>query len=213
MRAAAHAPAKRERNAIATKQRLLDAAEKEFAARGFQGARLREIADGAGVQPALVHHYFDDKRGLYRAVLDRALLPTSTESWSILGGAKDVEALVVAFVDLLVEYHAKNQRLLAILRHEAMEESSTWKEVNEERIAPIFAAVRAFLADRITSGAIATDLDPDELILAAVSMCVHPFSEANMVGQLLPSCAGASDEVLARRKHSIATLLLRSLRA
>src|SRR4051794_30056411 len=68
-RAAEGAP-RRERNAAATQKRLLDAAESEFAARGFAGARLREIADTAGVQPALIHHYFVDKQGLYRAVLD-----------------------------------------------------------------------------------------------------------------------------------------------
>src|SRR5580692_7678827 len=45
------------RNASVTKQRLLDAGEREFAARGFAGARLREIAETAGVQPALIHHY------------------------------------------------------------------------------------------------------------------------------------------------------------
>src|SRR4051812_45471354 len=63
--------ARRERNAAATRQRILDSGEHEFAARGFAGARLREIAETAGVQPALIHHYFTDKQGLYRAVLDR----------------------------------------------------------------------------------------------------------------------------------------------
>ena len=38
---------RRERNSTATKLRLLDAAEHEFAARGFTGVRLRDIADAA----------------------------------------------------------------------------------------------------------------------------------------------------------------------
>ena len=61
------------RTAEATRRRILDAAEQEFAARGFAGARLREIAGAARVQPALIHHYFADKSGLYEAVLDRGL--------------------------------------------------------------------------------------------------------------------------------------------
>src|SRR5689334_18547037 len=96
---------RRERNAAASRQRLLDAAEREFAARGFAGARLREIADAAGVQPALIHHYFVDKQGIYRAVLDRALLQTSTESWSLLGGSSDLDQLVAGFVDMLVGFY------------------------------------------------------------------------------------------------------------
>ena len=61
--------ARRERNADATKARLLAAAESEFAAKGFDGARLGNIAKAAGVQQALIHHYFADKEGLYREVL------------------------------------------------------------------------------------------------------------------------------------------------
>src|SRR5829696_7533082 len=90
----------RERNAAVTRQRLLEAAEREFAARGFAGARLRAIAAAADVQSALIHHYFADKQGLYRAVVDRALLPTSTESWTLLGSCLDLEGLFTGFVDL-----------------------------------------------------------------------------------------------------------------
>src|SRR3954467_2206529 len=107
---------RRERNAAATRQRLLDAAEREFAARGFAGARLREIADGASVQPALIHHYFVDKQGLYRAVLDRAMLPTSTESWGLLESVHDLEALLTGLIDLLLRFYAAHQNLLSILR-------------------------------------------------------------------------------------------------
>ena len=82
------------RDAAATQKRLLDAAEREFAQRGFAGARLKDIASSAGVQTTLIHHYFSDKQGLYRAVLDRALAPTQTESWNLLRVHRDFEALV-----------------------------------------------------------------------------------------------------------------------
>jgi hypothetical protein len=42
---------RRERNAALTRERLLDAAEREFAQRGFAGARLRTSPTSAGVQP------------------------------------------------------------------------------------------------------------------------------------------------------------------
>jgi AcrR family transcriptional regulator len=38
---------------------------------GYPGATVREIAERAGVNPALVHHYFGTKRGLHAALLDR----------------------------------------------------------------------------------------------------------------------------------------------
>jgi len=50
---------------------ILDVAEAEFAARGYEGTSLREITDKARVNQALVRYYFGSKEGLYRAVFLR----------------------------------------------------------------------------------------------------------------------------------------------
>ena len=81
-------PPRRERSAEGTRRRILDAAEIEFAAKGFDGARLVTIARAAEAQQALIHHYFEDKAGLYRAVIARALESLSAEGWDILGKVK-----------------------------------------------------------------------------------------------------------------------------
>jgi TetR/AcrR family transcriptional regulator len=52
-----------------TRQRILDAALKEFSARGFAGARVGGIARRAKVNKRMLYHYFGDKEGLFRAVL------------------------------------------------------------------------------------------------------------------------------------------------
>jgi AcrR family transcriptional regulator len=75
---------KQERNAAATQMRILDAAQAEFAGKGFDGARLGTIARAASVQPALIHHYFEHKEGLYRAVIERALAAVASEGLSLL---------------------------------------------------------------------------------------------------------------------------------
>jgi AcrR family transcriptional regulator len=64
--------APRRRNSAATKQALLDAAGLLFDERGFDRATLRDIADSAGVDPALVARYFGSKEQLYLAVLSEA---------------------------------------------------------------------------------------------------------------------------------------------
>jgi AcrR family transcriptional regulator len=51
--------------------RILDAAEALFAGRGFHGVTLREIAISAEVDAALLHYYFEHKRGLFDAVWER----------------------------------------------------------------------------------------------------------------------------------------------
>src|ERR1700749_4725246 len=146
------------RNAAATQKRLLDAAEREFAARGFASARLREIAVAAGLTPALIHHYFTDKQGLYRAVLDRALLPQSTESWGLLARQPNVEGLVRGFVEMLVPFYAEHEGLLAILRHESLTGSKVLEELSRDLMRPVVDVVARFLAERQKAGEVRADL-------------------------------------------------------
>ena len=53
------------------RERILDAAEEHFSAHGFWGVTIREVADQAKVDTALLHYYFDTKRGLFDAVFAR----------------------------------------------------------------------------------------------------------------------------------------------
>jgi AcrR family transcriptional regulator len=63
----------RQRDAAATRERLLEAAEAQFAAHGLAGSRVDEIARAAGVNVQLIYRYFGDKAGLHRAAFDRTL--------------------------------------------------------------------------------------------------------------------------------------------
>jgi AcrR family transcriptional regulator len=52
-----------------TRGEIVEAAERVFAAKGYDGASLRAVAREAGVDPALVHHYFDGKASLFVAAM------------------------------------------------------------------------------------------------------------------------------------------------
>jgi AcrR family transcriptional regulator len=64
------------RDAEATRQRLLDAATEEFAARGIAGARFDRIAEAARSNKAQIYHYFGSKDELFDAVFDRIVEAT-----------------------------------------------------------------------------------------------------------------------------------------
>jgi AcrR family transcriptional regulator len=68
------------RDAEATRQRLLDAASEEFAARGIAGARVDRIAQAARSNKAQIYHYFGSKEGLFEAVFDRVVEATLRET-------------------------------------------------------------------------------------------------------------------------------------
>lgn len=60
-----------DRNRELTKTRLLDAAEQLFAARGYDGVGLREVATKAAANVSLISRYFGGKQGLLLALTER----------------------------------------------------------------------------------------------------------------------------------------------
>jgi len=59
-----------QRNSVATRMRILYAAEAEFADHGFDGVSVRQIALHADVPVALINYHFGSKEGLYRAIFE-----------------------------------------------------------------------------------------------------------------------------------------------
>jgi AcrR family transcriptional regulator len=58
-----------------TREAILSAARSAFAEKGYDGASIRAIATGAGVDPALVHHYFGTKDKLFLATVNSPVDP------------------------------------------------------------------------------------------------------------------------------------------
>lgn len=206
-------PAARTRNAAETRRRLLDAAEVEFAQKGFAGARLRDVAATAGVQQALIHHYFGDKGGLYRAVLDRAIADTAEGSWRILEQQREMLPTIEAFVDMLVRFYATHANLLAILRMEAASGAGVALEVMRERTKPILDAVEEKIIEWQAQGVVRQRIAAREIIVAILALTVFPYQEAKLLDALWPGTMdGADDEAtIARRRQMIVDVVTRGL--
>jgi AcrR family transcriptional regulator len=65
--------------ATQARERILDAAEAEFARKGFEGARIDKIAEAAGVNKALIYYYFKGKKALLEELVQRLLVIVTTE--------------------------------------------------------------------------------------------------------------------------------------
>ena len=64
---------KQTRNPQETQRKILVAALEEFSANGFHGARIDRIVKNAGVNKRMVYHYFNDKEGLFKALMQSEL--------------------------------------------------------------------------------------------------------------------------------------------
>lgn len=99
-----------------TRSRVLLAARTAFGERGFEGATIRDIASRAGVDPALVHHYFGSKQQLFVAAME---LPFDVPVMiaRVLDGPRDeLGDRFVRFILELWEVPANRSLLLGVVR-------------------------------------------------------------------------------------------------
>jgi AcrR family transcriptional regulator len=109
------------RDAEATKARILDAAEFEFAQAGLLGARTEAIAGKTGVTKAMLYYYFGDKEGLYLAVLERAYSRRMAALQKVDLHALDPEQGLRAFLAAFLEEVGVNRNLAPIFFYEGIQ--------------------------------------------------------------------------------------------
>ncbi|WOX11591.1 TetR/AcrR family transcriptional regulator [Streptomyces sp. N50] len=112
-----------------TRDRILAAAREEFSERGYEKTSVRGIAKAAGVDPALVHHYFGTKEQVFEAAIAVALAPAQNAPDAVVEGPLDgVGERLTRFIFGIWENPATRTPLLAVVR----------SAVNNEAAAAVF---------------------------------------------------------------------------
>jgi AcrR family transcriptional regulator len=115
--------------APATRDRILDAAREEFSERGYEKTSVRGIAKAAGVDSALVHHYFGTKEQVFEAAIEVAFAPALAAPTAVEDGPLDtVGERLTRFLLGIWENPTTRTPLLAIVR----------SAVNNETAAAVF---------------------------------------------------------------------------
>ncbi|MBA2389702.1 MAG: TetR/AcrR family transcriptional regulator [Geodermatophilaceae bacterium] len=109
-----------------TRQAILDVARTQFAELGYEGVSLRGIARAAGVDAALVHHYFDGKSGLFAEVMQLPLDPAVALPGVLDGDVEQLGERLLRFFLALWESPETGPRMRAAIRTAlSSEEAST----------------------------------------------------------------------------------------
>lgn len=146
------APSKR---ALATRKRVLDAAEAVFADQGFDGATIRDIAAEAGEPVGTIHHHGGGKETLFHRTVARraeALSQARLDALAELrgGGALTIEALLAAFMRPFFTLSQSEPRWRSYARLVAfVSTDERWRAVSAECFDPtaevFLSEIRALL--------------------------------------------------------------------
>lgn len=109
------------RNPEETRARLVDAAEAEFNAQGFDGTDTNRIARRAGYAPQTFYRHFADKTAVFLAVYDRWWRKESDEIGKILRNRG--KSGLGAVASTMIEFHTKWRGFRRSLRHLSVEDA------------------------------------------------------------------------------------------
>src|SRR3954468_14731666 len=140
---ASEGPGRRETEARATREALIDAALDLFTARGYAEVGTEEIVARAKVTRGALYHHFDDKRDLFRAVFERVESDLMERIGATMQSADDPYELMVggmrAFLDACEEPAVKQISLTDAPAVLGWEE---WREIdNRHRLRLTRAAL------------------------------------------------------------------------
>jgi len=119
-----------------TRDAIVSAAAAEFADHGYDGVSLRAVARRAGVDPALVHHYFEGKADLLAAAIGAPVRPDKALDEILAGPREDVGAGIVRFIVTQLADDKNRQRGVALIK-------------SAVSAAPVGLLVRALISEEL----------------------------------------------------------------
>jgi len=195
------------------RRNIIEIATREFAEKGFSGARVDEIAGRTKTSKRMIYYYFGSKEDLYIAVLEQAYRNIrSIEATLDLAHQPPEEALrtLVGFTFDYQNAHPEFIRLVMnenILNGAYVAQSKDIRRLNSAAIN----AVRALLARGQREGAFRSDVDPIDLHMSISALCFFNVANRATFSTIFKRDM-ASRKALAVRRSQIADLILRYIR-
>jgi AcrR family transcriptional regulator len=144
----------------------LSAALKEFAAKGFAGARVDAIARRAAINKRMLYHYFEDKEGLFKAVLRRKI--SERQAWAESLSGDPAETLPFWF-----EMACKDVDWVRMLEWEALQDADK-KLIDERARGAAVARGLKRIRKRQARGQVSAEFDPRHVLLTMRSLTMFP---------------------------------------
>ncbi|KQX96780.1 MULTISPECIES: TetR family transcriptional regulator [Massilia] len=162
--------------AAATRDSILDAAEKLFVEQGVSRTTLQHIATAAGVTRGAIYWHFDDKGALFNAMMERAILPLEAEM-QVLDQVESDDPLVdlrnhmLAVLDRTVnDPGARRVFEIATLKVEFVGEMDAVRQRRKDNMANWMARAERRIGLAIDKGLISRDVNPTQVALGLWTM-------------------------------------------
>jgi TetR/AcrR family transcriptional regulator len=201
------------RNPAATRQKLLAAARREFAASGLAGARVDEIAARAGVNKQLVYHYFGDKDALYLAVLEWVYEEIRAQERKLNLEGLPPERAIRKLIESSFDHLAAHPDFIVLLNDENRGGARHVRGSRrlEAMHSPLISMVDTILKQGVRDGTFRRGVDPVHLYISIAGLSYFFFSNTPTLSAIFGTDLRSTAAKRARRKH-VVDLVIQALR-
>ena len=194
-----------------TSEKILNTAISVFEEKGYSGTRMQEIADKASINKALLHYYYKSKDRLFQIILERALnllMPKVVESFK---NDYDLFTSIEKFVDAYIDTLIKHPHLPGFVLHEI--NSKPDNMVKMIKLGGIDVdKLKQKIQVEIDNGII-DPIDPNQLILNILSLCIFPFvAKPIFIGLVLDGEKKQFDKIIEARKKEVSIFIIKAIR-
>jgi TetR/AcrR family transcriptional regulator len=157
-----------------TEQKIFEAARIVFQKKGLAGARMQEIADGAGINKALLHYYFRTKDKLFEAIFSEVFVNISSGFERLFMTEMGVIERFSVIVDIYIDNLLKNRQIPLFVLNEMNQNPEKIQMLIEQKIAVYLKNFLIQIQKEIQEGKI-RKVDPFHLLMSVLGMIIFPF--------------------------------------
>jgi TetR/AcrR family fatty acid metabolism transcriptional regulator len=141
-------------------ERILRAATKVFATRGFFGAQVADVAREADVAAGTVYLYFKSKDDLLIAIFERTMSEAIAEGRAALAGIGDPVARLREIARLHLERLGRDRHLAVVFQVELRQSTKFMERFSATQLREYLGIIRDTIADGQAAGTIRTSINP-----------------------------------------------------
>jgi len=196
-------------NSEETRERLLEAAGELFATQGIGSTSVREIAQKAGVNGALVSHYFGGKEGLYGECVESMYRQLSALRESLLPNILSAASLRSAIDMAVIEgFHLgrKNRNPLRLVMRHILDRGQLPEERFEAVQSPFLSTIPALLTPHSEQSELELRWSVQSLVFLVVRYALSSDEELDRLNGGAGEALQAAEEHLSRMAGEILSL-------
>jgi AcrR family transcriptional regulator len=192
-----------------TEYQILMAAREVFIAKGFEGARMQEIADQAGINKALLHYYFRSKDKLFEAVFSEVAGKLFPAMRQILTAELEIKGKINFLVKTYLKGISENpfipafvlntlntnpERFLKYLKKAEINTQMFQKQLDDEAVLGLIRPIKA-----------------EHLMVNIIAMCIFPFIARPIIQNIFKMYDQKYLDYLEARETEIVDFVLKSI--